>query len=31
MTVPEAELGRVPIDLTLVDGEVVYRRARGEM
>jgi predicted amidohydrolase YtcJ len=31
MTVPEAELGRVPIDLTLVDGEVVYRRSRGEM
>jgi predicted amidohydrolase YtcJ len=30
MTVPEAELGRVPIDLTLVDGEVVYRRSRGQ-
>ena len=26
MTVPAAEMARVPVDLTLVDGQVVYRR-----
>jgi predicted amidohydrolase YtcJ len=27
MTVPDADMARAPIDLTLVDGKVVYRRA----